>query len=105
MTEEATTGQLMLQTEFEECHFRTGQHIARVGKLWEAIAEEQQAIIQGKGYTHLGYGTWVEYWNTEWKESSGWAAQTVSNWIKARNVKLGTPLGDVAQRQPSGATA
>lgn len=87
---EAVNELLMTRDEFEERHSRTGFHIARVGKIWEAVAEEQQAIINGKGYRYLDYQTWADYWDNEWQEPSGWSHATISNWIKARNIKQET---------------
>lgn len=99
VTEQVSTT-IMDREEFEERHSRTGQYIARVGKIWEHVAEEQQSIIDGKGYTHLGYATWAEYWNNEWKEASGWAPQTVKNWMMARRTKLETPSTGDGKYEP-----
>lgn len=86
MTEQANIA-LMDRNEFEEHHARTGQWIARVGKIWEAVAEEQQAIIDGAGYKYLDYGSWSAYWTSEWEEASGWTYHTVRTWLKAKKVK------------------
>lgn len=88
MTEAIT--QEMTREDFESRHAETGQLIARVGKIWEQVAERQQAIINGKGYLYIGYSTWAEYWSKEWQEASGWSPQTVSHWIAARNIKIET---------------
>lgn len=97
--------QLMNRVEFEEHHSRTWDYVARVGKIWEGIAEEQQAIRDGEGYKHLGYGTWDEYWSGQFGERTGWSSDTVLNWMRARKVKLSTPNVDVHVPLPTGPTA
>lgn len=81
----------MTREEFEQHHARTWDYVARVGKIWEGIAGEQQAVIDGKGYRHLGYSSWTAYWDGEFKESTGWAHGTVEMWMVARRVKVATP--------------
>lgn len=90
MTEQVNIA-VMNRDEFEERHARTGQWIARVGKIWEAVAEEQQAIIDGKGYLYMGYSSWKDYWTKEWEGASGWTARTIEIWMQARRNKLSTP--------------
>lgn len=101
MTEQETTT-MMTREEFEEHHVATGNYIARVGKIWEDVAGEQQAIVDGKGYRHLGYSSWVWYWDGEFAAESGWTPEAVRNWLKAKRVKDSTPLGADAQWEPSG---
>lgn len=96
--------EMMSREEFDTRHTRTGQHIARVEKVWEQIAEEQQVIIDGKGYLYMGYAAWSEYWDAEWKKASGWTWGTVEGWLKARRIKLGVEAsGGTAGYVPTGA--
>jgi hypothetical protein len=89
MTEVQTT---MVLEEFQQHHTRTWDYVARIGKVWEAIAEEQQAIIDGKGYRHLGYSSHKEYWNTEFAKMTGWAWSTLDSWLVASRTKRATPI-------------
>lgn len=102
VTETITT---MDREEFEQHHSRTWDYVARVGKIWEGVAEEQQAIIAGRGYRLMGYSSHKEYWTAEFAEKSGWSFGTIDNWLKAYRVKRSTPNVDVGVPQPSGATA
>lgn len=84
------TKAVMAQEEFEQHHSRTWDYVARVGKIWEAIAGEQQAIVDGRGYRYLGYASHEDYWNGEFAERSGWTYRAIKNWLSGRRVKLAT---------------
>lgn len=103
MTQQTTQQTCMSATDFDERHYRTGQCIARVGKLWEQVAEEQQAIIDGQGYKHMNYDSWKEYWDTEWKEASGWTWKTIEHWMQARRIQSETPTPGTGGYTPRGA--
>lgn len=78
---------VMTQEEFEQHHALTQEYVARVGRVWEAIAEEQQAIIDGKGYRYLGYQSWRAYWMGQFQGKTGWSHITVAGWLKAKRIK------------------
>ncbi len=94
----------MNRVEFEEHHSRTWDYVARVGKVWEAIAEEQQAIIDGKGYRFLGYSSHQAYWNGEFAEKTGWGFTTIEAWLQARRIKAETPPRFESGYEPTGPT-
>lgn len=100
---EAINTTAMSKEEFEQHHARTWNYVARVGKIWEGIAEEQQAIINGKGYTHLNYTSWQAYWDGEFLDETGWKSRAVEGWMYARRVKLQTPSTPGRAFEPSGA--
>lgn len=105
---EAVNTTAMSKEAFEQHHARTWDYVARVGKVWEGIAEEQQTIIDGRGYRHLNYASHEAYWSAEFQENTGWSPTTIRNWMSARRSKLETQAcmpkhPDPGLHTPSGA--
>lgn len=99
---EAVNTTTMSKEEFEQRHTRTWDYVARVGKIWEEIAEEQQAIVDGKGYQHIRYDSHLAYWNGEFAEKTGWSFSAITAWMEARRIKLQTPERARPAYQPTG---
>lgn len=93
---------VMTEGQFRHHHALTWEYVARVNKVWEAIAEEQQAIVDGKGYQHLGYASHKAYWDSEFAERTGWKHRAIRQWMQARRIKMNTPAARARHFETTG---